>query len=407
MKRAISASVVDQAVLSAQSLLVGLFLIRFGGSDSVGRFALSMALYFAFLAAQDSLFGSILANRVYGRTSEEQTRVVGLISSIAASYFLFAAVLVAVGVCLWFDFDPIMVSATAAMMIAGLLRELARAVAISFDVMGRCLSMDSLAALLTLAVLLPLTDLVVPEAACLFAIAIGHGTAFLLLKPNLHFSLSDPRSLLHRYAPLFRLTRWSFVGSISDEAKSRTFLFLVETLRGLQATATLHVGRLIISPVMLIVLAVGRVVLPRMANHFHENRTEQAYDMFRRMSVFLVLMTALYGLLVYASWPLLDRYLFRDNYPEIAETMAVWCVYAIASSPLTCLYWLFRAQERFRELALVKLANASGVLLAMSCLMFDVPLYTAILILIAGNICAGCALLSLVIFRSPAANELP
>lgn len=406
MKRAITISIFDQSVLSAQSLIVGLLLIRFGDAESVGRFALSMALYFAFLTTQESLFGAIITNRVFGRSQQEQSNVIGVISSICATYFVAFVVLVAFLAFSWLDFSQTTMLAAIAMVVAGLLRELARSVAISTNAMLRCFSMDLTAAVLTLLALAVLLGRIAPEAACLFAISFGHGVAFLVWKPRLNLSLLAPKKLVAEYAPYFRLTRWNFISNFSSEVQSRTFLFLVEIIRDLFAIATLHIGRLIISPIMLIVMAVVRILQPRVSNYFHQNKFDEGIAILRKTAPLFVAMSAVYGLCIYLAWPLLDQYLFRGAYPEIASTMTMWCVYMIVSSPFWSLHIFFVASERFRELAMVKVVTSLGVVTAMTCMAFDVPLFTAVLILVFGKLASGGALLYLALNKPLKAGSL-
>lgn len=60
MKRAIALSIVDQAVLSAQSLAISIVLISLSNAELVGRFALSLSVFFLLLSVQDALVGTPL-----------------------------------------------------------------------------------------------------------------------------------------------------------------------------------------------------------------------------------------------------------------------------------------------------------------------------------------------------------
>ena len=133
-------------------------------------------------------------------------------------------------------------------------------------------------------------------------------------------------------------------------------------------------------------MAIGRIVLPRMAYHFHEGEPEKAYSIIRQAAGVMMAVTICYAAALYLSWPLLQEHLFRGRYPEIAETVLAWMVLSFVSTPLWCLHWLFRSLERFRELALVGFANMVCVLAAMTCLALPVPLNTAIVILILGDL---------------------
>ena len=210
MKRTIALSVLDQAVLSAQSMFVSLLLIWLADAEAVGRFALALSLYFSFLTVQDSLFGSILANRVYGRSVEEQRGTIGMVSTLSLSMMIAAAVLTAAAAA-WIGFDAELVMATVAMTVAGMLRELARAVAIALGDMRRCVRVDAAAAVLTCVPLPLLLQMVAPEVACLASIALGHAVATLVFKPRLHVSIGQLPAKITAYRDLLAIAKWSLV----------------------------------------------------------------------------------------------------------------------------------------------------------------------------------------------------
>lgn len=393
MKRALTLSVVDQSVLSAQSLSIGLLLIAYDSGDGVGRYALAMAIYFAFLTVQDALAGSVLANRVMGRAQAEQSQVIGLVSTLATVYLMPFAALFTLAIVLWLDFSWSLSAATVCAVQAGLFRELTRAVSVVISDMKRCLVIDGLSAVMSLVLLPVFWILCTPEVACLWAVAVAHGAAAIAFRPKMYIQLKMPPRMIAEYQDLFKLTRWNLLTSGSREAQSRTFLFMVEAFRGLTATAALHVGRLITSPVVLFTMAIGRIVLPHMANHVCNGEPDKAYAIVRHATLFLVAFALLYVGAIFLSWPLLDHYLFKGTYPDITEIVLAWCVYSVLSAPLWCLTWLYRALERFRELAIGSFINAICVLVAMTCLLLPVPLYTAVIILTIGDVSFGAILL--------------
>jgi O-antigen/teichoic acid export membrane protein len=394
MKRALSLSVVDQAVLSIQSLLIGLLLVQFADSHEVGRYALSMSVFFALLTVQDSLFCSIISNRVFGAAADEQAWTIGIISSVSAIYFIAIAIIATVLVAVWLSFEPTLIAAAVTMVASGLLREFARSVSISLNNLRRCLLVDIVSVLLTVAVLSLTWRVVDPAAACLLAIAAGHGAAVVVLTPQMHVNLKNPVALMAAYGPYFNITRWNLAAGLAEEIRSRTFLFLIDVLRGISATAAIHVGRLFISPVLLITMAVGRIVVPRIANRMRLGDIAGAQATILQVTAMLFMLGLAYSVLIYVAWPVLEDVILRGRYPAIAETMAAWCAFTLFSTLLSPLQWLYRAIERFRELAYVSSVNAAIVLAAMTSLAISqIPLQTAIVILAIGNFSSAAALL--------------
>ena len=392
MKRAIALSIVDQAVLSAQSLAISIVLISLSNAESVGRFALSLSVFFLLLSVQDALVGTPLNTRVFGRSRDEMAEVLRVVCTVA--FLLMAAAAVATVALLFaFRFNAAQVGASVVLVVSGLMRELSRSVSIATGDMRRCVMVDAGAAVLSGLLLAALWPLVLPEVACLLAIGIGNLIAVGLFAPRLHVSVRNAAAAVQEYGRYLPLTRWSLLGAVSSEVQTRTFLFLVEFFRGLAATGTMHVGRLIVSPVMLVSMALGRIVLPRMAAHFRNNEAGKAYSIILNSAALLTFVAVAYGAALYLAWPHLAGYLAKSQYPELAQVVAAWSAYAIISSPGWCLNWLFRAMERLRELAIVSALNAAGVVLFMGCLAFPVPLYSVIVIMMFWELASLATLL--------------
>lgn len=398
MRRALIISVADQGILSAQSLALGGILVWLGTPEQVGRFALATSLYFAFLTLQDSLAGAVLANRVYGRTRDEQERTIGQVSAVAAWLALGAVLATAVATFV-LGWSWGLGAATAAMTVSGLLRELARAASIALSEMSRCFAMNASAAVLTMLLLLPLWKVLPGEQACLWAMALAHGGAALVWGPRLHLTRGGMAGALPGYRGHLGMGGWSLVIGVAAELRSRTFLFIVEAIRGLSATSAMHVGRMLTSPMSLISMAVGRVVLPRMALHCHRGETQAALDICRRVALLLTAMGVAYALVLFLAWPLIDVHLLKGRYPQVADSLVAWCVLTAVNAPVWCLHWLYRALDRFGELATVSVVNTVAVLAAMTCLVLPVPLQTAVVILLVGDV--GFTVTLLLLLRVP------
>ena len=199
MKRAIALSVIDQGVLSAQSLLFSFLLIRLSDADAVGRFALAMSAFFIFLSVQNALTGTPLMTQVFGRPAIDQARILRVVCTfnthiLVASFLSSVILLAAVG------FNPSEIAAAVSMVVSGLLRELSRTISISTGDIGTCLTVDTTAVVVCFAILMPLTHLVAPEIACLVSIAVGNVTAIVLWKPRLYMAPREAVAALVRAA---------------------------------------------------------------------------------------------------------------------------------------------------------------------------------------------------------------
>jgi O-antigen/teichoic acid export membrane protein len=391
VKRAIALSVIDQGVLSAQSVLFGFLLMRMGDAESVGRFALSMSAFFIFLAIQLALVSTPLMVKVYGRPTAEQARILSVVCTFDV-YILAAAVVSTVVLLGAIGFTALEIAAAVAMVASGLVRELSRSVSISTGDMRTCLRVDASSVVVSLLLLWPLATVLPPQVAFLFCIAVGNCAAILIVRPDLHIGLREVGDAFRAYRPYLSITRWSLTGGVSAEVQSRTFLFIVEILRGTAATGILQVGRFIVSPLSLISLAWGRVALPRMAAHFRNDAADRAFTLLYVSIACITAMAIAYFAVIYFAWDWLDHFIFQDKYPGLTDIVLAWCAYTLVSEPVRALGWAYQATDRFRELALLVMANAIGVLVLMATLVFPVPLYTTLVILTFGQLCLGAAL---------------
>lgn len=399
MKRAIALSVIDQGVLSAQSVLFGFLLIRMGDAEAVGRFALAMAAFFIFLAVQNALVGTPLMTRVFGRPPEVQANVLRVACTFDV-YIIGGALLAGAIVLAAIGFTAVEVASAVAMIVAGLLRELSRTISISTGNMRMCLTVDATAVVISLGILWPLNTMVPAEIACLLSIAAGNLAAIAVWRPRLHIVARETLAVIGAYRPHFSLTRWSLLAAVSNELQARAFLFAIEIVRGIAATGIVQVGRLLVSPLSLMGMAWGRVALPRMSAHFSANAPGRAFAIMYASMACLSVLAIVYFAVIYFAWDWLDHFLFQNKYPGLAHIVLGWCAFTLVSEPVRALSWVFQASHRFRELALLVMADAVGVIVLMVILVLPVPLYSTLAILTLGQLVLAAALLWLMPARA-------
>jgi len=380
MNRAITLSIVDQGILSAQSIVVSLLLIRFTDAEAVGRFALAMSAFFLVLTAQNALVGTPLMTRVFGRSAREQAAILGVVCGfdlwiVAAGALASAAVLAMIG------FDTVLIASALGLVVSGLVRELARSVAIATGDMRACLATDAGAVAVSAPALAMLWGHVAPEAACLLAMAAGNAAGVALFGPRLHIAARRMAEAARGYRAYFDFTRWSLVAAIADEIQNRSVLFLVEALRGIAATGIIQVGRLVISPLSLVAMAWGKVTMPRMAAHVRNGERARAVAIMAASMGLIASLVIVYCVPLYFGWSLLEEHLFRGRYPGISSIVLGWVVFSLVAEPLRPLAWLFIAMERLRELALVTMTSAAGALVLTLGLALPVPLHAVLLAL--------------------------
>lgn len=385
MSRAHLLSVLDQAVLSGLSLLLGLLLIKLGTPEALGRFTLALAVFFMCFSIKYALVVLPISTRVFGASEGRAAEVIGIVAALDLVVILIS-VLLSLVVLAAFGFAPIELIAAAAMIAAGLWRELGRTIHIARGHMGACLALDTAGTLVTLLSLGGYWHLFQPEVACLLALATGSAVAGAAFSPPLFLSRRHIVQNLLAYRQFLPQTRWAFLGGIAAELQARGYVFGVQVLRGVAANGMLQASRIVLSPIEMIGIAWGRVSVPRLAALVRAGRTDEAWAA-TRLNVMLMAGFALcYLLAVLLVWGWIESLVFGTRYPRMWEMVVAWGGFALVASGTRCLEWMFQAMERYRELAVLGLVNSACIFVLLGFLALPVPLYCVLGILGLGQV---------------------
>ena len=385
MRGTIALSIVDQAVISGTSLLISLALITAAEPAAFGRFALATACFFVLAGVQNALVGTLISTRSFRQADDLKAAMLRDLATVDLLVVAFGGAATGL-LALAFGFDMAGAVASVAMVMAGLWRELARTVWMSDGEVRASAIMNAAAALATIPAIGALWFVAAPEVACLGGMAIGMAVAALALGPRLHRAPHAIGAAMRAYRRYWALTRWSLLGALSSEGKTRSYVFAVEAFRGTAAIGMVQAGRVLISPVALSAMAWGRAMRPRIAAHLRHGEQAEAMAIVRQGAVILTGLALAWCAALYLAWDLVEAAVFKGRYPGIGAIVALWSVFAAVSGPVLCLSTLFQAMERFRELALLQLGVTVGVVAAMMVLALPVALGSAVMVLVAGEI---------------------
>ena len=392
MKRDVVLSILDQAVVSAFSLAINLAFIAFATPEEFGRFVLVLAGGFFAVSAQNALIVMPLNYLLPGRAAAEATMQLSMLTSANLALIGLAAPLGTV-LGLLVEADVVLYIAILAFFATALIREYARNCLIVEGSIARALRLDSVAIAFS-AMAVPAGWLFMPpEAAGLFGIAFGNAAAVLLVRTDLHFELKRFTAHLIAYLDVWRDTRWALQGALQNEVEARSYVFIVEHWRNAAAVGTLQAGRVAISPLQLVISAWRRVARPKIVAALHLGRGENVSRVLWSGALLVAVLTLVYGLFLFFTWPLLQSYVFRHRYDHMETIVSLWWIYAgivgLAAVPAT----LLEARRQFRLLAAVGFAVASLILgLLFSLTLIDFDLSSIIMVL------AGVHLLELLLY---------
>lgn len=382
MKRAVALSIFDQALISAFNLLLNLVLIAYASPAEFGGFVVIVAGAFFAISAQNALVVTPLNFLLPGSAAAERVErlsmltSVNLVLSLAAAAAGFVAYLAIFG-------DLVLAAFAVPYLLVTLLREYVRAVMVVAGNIGRTLVFDMLA-ILCAAVLLPaFWQVLRPELAALATLLCGNLLALLLRGAALHIRPSGLLRHLKAYRGVWSETRWALQGALQNEVEMRGHVFIVEHWRGAAAIGSIHAGRVTLAPLTLIAPSWRRVTLPRLTEMLARGASEEAARIVWSGVLMFAAACLAAGAALAAGWPLLEAFVFKGRYEDIATIVFWWWVYTAVVGTITVVATLLQARRRFRELAGVGLCVAGAILVLLIALTFtDLPLSTAILVLI-------------------------
>ncbi len=390
MKRLISLSVIDQAMLSAVSLAISLFLIKFATPQSLGSFAVATAMTFLATAVQNALVTTPVAVRTHGIDAGARQAVLATLSSVdlVLNVALTLASFLA-GVAM--GFTVLQAIAAALFLGSSLIRELARSIYFADEHIGKCMKLDALFVLTGAIFMIALWQFVTPDIACLLGLAGGNLLASWWFAPVFHRQFGNLASHVKAYAAYWTDGRWMLMGAAASELQDRSYVFMLQSLRGVSTVGTIHAGRFLIAPLGLLTTAWGRATRPRMAALLREGKHAEARRILYSGLAIISGLTLAYIVVLVALWHVIEQQLFNGRYENMWPVVLAWCGYGLLSVPVNCFSFYFQAEKRFMAMAYNTVWASLGTLLSLICLVWPVPDLSAIFCLYIGLVIALAA----------------
>lgn len=325
------ASLIDQGVLSALNLALGLVLIRLTAKESYGLYAQLYVAGIFTTTLLDALVTGPLTTLAPGLDEARRRSLLAHLDRYQRRLaVLFAGVsgLIAGGLSAWFGLDahPVALGAGFAVYVwAGSLREFGRSVGFVEHRARAVLRMDAwyaAAVVLSIGALAWLDWLSVP--AVLLALGLCN-LAAVSLRP---MSAGDSGAgYVDAVAQVWQRSKWALPGSLLAWLTNYSYLYLAAIWLGVSASADLNASRLLLMPLALSALAWGRVARPHAARLLRE-RDLRLLDRYVLLSVIgLEVLTFLYAGVLWALLPWLETHVLGAKYKGLEPLILAWSVY--------------------------------------------------------------------------------
>lgn len=393
MRSSLALALLDQILLSAFNLLIGLALVRQWTPELFGVYSVVFTLGFAASSLQNAVIAtqlSVLRPKEKGTPAERL--LLGSFGFVNLALAMTAGLAVLVGTAaVWASSHPGLPWAAGAFIVAGVLREYARSVLFS--------ELDLKAVLLTdfAYVMVTALGLVADQLA-----DGGLGLAPVLLAQAVGSLLAIAPTVLRRrdaFRPRFAApersyfrdvwrsqSRWALIGVVASEIQSRGYVLIVGAAFGTAAVGTLQAGAMLFRPLNVLAQAWSRIARTWLADRFNRGARSEA-QRFAHWSAagFVAATVGLVGT-VMLVWPLLERELFRGNYPGIATVVLLWGAIQVLLM-IGAVYSLqVQALLRFKELSRGNVIGAGVALGALGLVCVQADWRLSILAVAAGQI---------------------
>ncbi|WP_417347057.1 lipopolysaccharide biosynthesis protein [Ferrimonas sp.] len=166
------------------------------------------------------------------------------------------------------------------------------------------------------------------------------------------------RQLATQYAPVWQQSRWSLVGVSTTEIQNRGYIFVVGLLFGSTMVGFIQAGRVFFGPLNIITSAWTRVAKPTLARLNAQGKQEAFQKLVRQGLIGFLLFNLLFSLALYLFWPLLDAYLFSDDYRNVGWVTLQWAIVTLLFHLRATGSAAIQAQNRFKPLAKATLWGA-------------------------------------------------
>ncbi|HRO49084.1 MAG TPA: hypothetical protein PLW75_02990 [Hyphomicrobium sp.] len=375
MRRAMTLSLIDQALLSAFNLGLSVLLIRFASPAEFGLFSYVVAVLMILSSVHNALVATPISVSIPGRPTETKKKVLSVllrVDHLLRGALLAAAALLVVLV----STDVAFLAAAASACFFWLWRETHRGIAFADGDAARALRIDTVAVLVSIAAVAALWRVFPPTLSALSGIAIGNALAVLLQGTRHH--LRPIAQAIADYGVFWREARWSLFGAATTEAQFRGYVFAVQSFRGADALGHVQAGRTLMGPLPLLASAWARVARPAMNHALTERRTGDAHRTLWRGTLGVLGLSVVYLAALYLAWPLVETHLYQGRYPDIGIITIAWGIATFFSVSHICLGTYLQAARRFRPLAFVSLAAAACSGTALLVLATSVPVFYAI-----------------------------
>jgi O-antigen/teichoic acid export membrane protein len=354
------ASVIDQALLSGLSFLIGLALIRFASKETYGLYSQLYGVGLLTTTLLGALIGSALNTLASRLPADERLRFVARTARLQwlASSLLAVIAGLAVGAItsmVELTKSPVLLALSfTAFIFAQGCREYCRTalfIESRADAVARMDLVFVLTTILGASVFLVDGDISVP--LIFFLLALSNGIASLWYSATLWRSTPQETNWEKYRADarrLWSLSRWAVIGSVVGWLGNNSYLYFAGVMAGVAALAELNAARLLLIPIVIVGMAWVTVARPAMGQMIANAEHAKLRAFVLKSTVAMGVFAVAYVAILFVSFPWLSGRIFGDKYSDLSHLMLLWGVYFAANVVRNVGTVLLTSYGTFRDL---------------------------------------------------------
>ncbi len=411
--RMLSSAVAVQAILSASNFIVGLLLVRRTADIQYGYYVLIITAILLATTLQNSFIQPPMVIKLTNSDKSERARLIGSLYGDQRRLVPCAALgAVLIGLIAWFrghlSWQLVMILCSGAVaVICALRREFFRMVLFGFRQTNAVLRSDGIycVCLVSGAMLATLT----PWPATIAALTLGASAligTFSLSRALWRFEpwvREAPRGALREIAAD---GGWSAFGGGVHWLFSQGYTYLVAGTISVGAVAELSATKLFVTPVALLSIGVGALMLPTVSKwgQYHGVMT-----LLKRLTLFglgLNALSLIYFVVMWLARNWIFQHVMKRHFAQADLLLLVWCANALVTVFRDQLLYLLVSRSRFKRTSTLTLACAILSLSSSYVLMHHIGVAGAAVGLLIGEFCNTTGILVLSLLEAKKEREL-
>ena len=412
--RLMSTAVVNQAVLSAASLMVGLLLLRHTTDLHYGYYVLGTTALMLVAGMQNSFIAAPMVNRLtHGDLQQRADLVGGLFRDQRSFMRVCGAIVIACASVLWMagvldrQSGPLAI-ATTLTAVAVLNREFFRAVLMAHrrpqDVLPADLGyVAAMVATASVAILTPL-----PGVAAILGLGLAALLGGWLLQRRLMqlepYNIHGSPGILRSFAPV---GTWSVAGSGIHWAFNQGYTYLIAGTLGVPAVAAVSATRLLMMPINLVSTGMGSVMMPLAARWLHDRGPASVMRRLAAITLGLATLALVYFGVMWLLRDFIFGELLHKHFADRDRLLKLWVGVFLLILCRDQMIWLLAVRERFRDLAVLTAFSAALALVASYLAMLRMGVSGALVGIMAGEILQVAGILALSFREARTARARP